>query len=101
MIDEERMILLGKERELRRATLAGAYLPGKRREDLLRPLGKGKAETIQGGREVGRNAPCPCGSGRKYKHCCRDVDGKAWTHRKRLVTKDHGADGPLRIGSLG
>lgn len=21
-------------------------------------------------REVGRNDPCPCGSGRKYKHCC-------------------------------
>ncbi len=21
-------------------------------------------------RAVGRNAPCPCGSGRKYKHCC-------------------------------
>ena len=20
--------------------------------------------------KVGRNAPCPCGSGRKYKHCC-------------------------------
>jgi len=20
--------------------------------------------------ETGRNAPCPCGSGRKYKHCC-------------------------------
>ncbi len=20
--------------------------------------------------EVGRNSPCPCGSGRKYKHCC-------------------------------
>ncbi len=20
--------------------------------------------------EVGRNTPCPCGSGRKYKHCC-------------------------------
>jgi Mlc titration factor MtfA (ptsG expression regulator) len=19
---------------------------------------------------IGRNAPCPCGSGRKYKHCC-------------------------------
>lgn len=19
---------------------------------------------------VGRNAPCPCGSGRKFKHCC-------------------------------
>jgi hypothetical protein len=23
-----------------------------------------------GGRSVPRNAPCPCGSGRKYKHCC-------------------------------
>lgn len=22
------------------------------------------------GRKVGRNEPCPCGSGRKYKHCC-------------------------------
>ncbi|HEX3886296.1 MAG TPA: SEC-C metal-binding domain-containing protein [Phenylobacterium sp.] len=21
--------------------------------------------------KVGRNEPCPCGSGRKYKHCCR------------------------------
>lgn len=20
--------------------------------------------------KVGRNHPCPCGSGRKYKHCC-------------------------------
>jgi preprotein translocase subunit SecA len=22
------------------------------------------------GPKVGRNDPCPCGSGRKYKHCC-------------------------------
>ncbi|MGI3187294.1 SEC-C metal-binding domain-containing protein, partial [Nioella aestuarii] len=22
------------------------------------------------GKKVGRNTPCPCGSGRKYKHCC-------------------------------
>ena len=22
------------------------------------------------GRKVGRNEPCPCGSGRKYKRCC-------------------------------
>ena len=20
--------------------------------------------------KVGRNQPCPCGSGKKYKHCC-------------------------------
>jgi sRNA-binding protein len=23
---------------------------------------------------AGRNEPCPCGSGRKYKHCCLDKD---------------------------
>jgi hypothetical protein len=22
------------------------------------------------GKKLSRNAPCPCGSGRKYKHCC-------------------------------
>jgi len=20
--------------------------------------------------KIGRNTPCPCGSGKKYKHCC-------------------------------
>ena len=25
-------------------------------------------------RPVGRNAPCPCGSGRKYEHCCLRKD---------------------------
>ena len=25
---------------------------------------------LQAGQKVGRNDPCPCGSGRKYKKCC-------------------------------
>ena len=25
------------------------------------------------GRKVGRNDPCLCGSGKKYKHCCIDL----------------------------
>lgn len=25
---------------------------------------------VRGGRKIGRNDPCPCGSGKKYKHCC-------------------------------
>jgi uncharacterized protein len=29
----------------------------------------GESEPIRGGPKVGRNAPCPCGSGRKYKRC--------------------------------
>ncbi|WP_202963229.1 SEC-C metal-binding domain-containing protein [Geomicrobium sp. JCM 19037] len=24
------------------------------------------------GQKVGRNEPCPCGSGKKYKKCCMD-----------------------------
>lgn len=32
---------------------------------------KGKVEPIRNrGKKVGRNAPCPCGSGKKYKNCC-------------------------------
>lgn len=27
--------------------------------------------------KTGRNDPCPCGSGRKYKHCCLDKDQAA------------------------
>ncbi|TNE31831.1 MAG: preprotein translocase subunit SecA, partial [Alphaproteobacteria bacterium] len=31
------------------------------------------------GMEISRNAPCPCGSGNKYKHCHGAVGGKAAT----------------------
>ena len=29
-----------------------------------------KSGTVVVGKKVGRNDPCPCGSGKKYKHCC-------------------------------
>jgi preprotein translocase subunit SecA len=29
-----------------------------------------KKEAVPVGKKVGRNDPCPCGSGKKYKHCC-------------------------------
>jgi preprotein translocase subunit SecA len=29
-----------------------------------------KKEAMPVGRRAGRNDPCPCGSGKKYKHCC-------------------------------
>lgn len=29
-----------------------------------------KSGTIVKGAKIGRNEPCPCGSGKKYKHCC-------------------------------
>lgn len=29
-----------------------------------------KANTVVKGKKIGRNDPCPCGSGKKYKYCC-------------------------------
>ncbi len=29
-----------------------------------------KSGTVRKNKEVGRNEPCPCGSGKKYKKCC-------------------------------
>ena len=34
-----------------------------------------KPLTVRGKGVVGKNAPCPCGSGKKYKRCCgKDLD---------------------------
>jgi preprotein translocase subunit SecA len=32
--------------------------------------GSSVAQTVRRGKKVGRNEPCPCGSGKKYKKCC-------------------------------
>jgi len=32
--------------------------------------GKASKRVKAGGKKIGRNDPCPCGSGKKYKHCC-------------------------------
>jgi preprotein translocase subunit SecA len=29
-----------------------------------------KQKPVRAGKKVGRNDPCPCGSGKKYKKCC-------------------------------
>lgn len=39
-----------------------------RRKELYRE--QKKSGTIVKERKVGRNEPCPCGSGKKYKYCC-------------------------------
>ena len=47
-------------------------------EDLDLPavaaLGAVAAAPFQAPHKVGRNQPCPCGSGKKYKHCCGRLD---------------------------
>ena len=49
-----------------------------RREQVAQPMtasagasdGTVKKQPVKVGKKVGRNDPCPCGSGKKYKHCC-------------------------------
>ncbi len=60
-----------------------------RREKVAKETGTGGTE--QGavrqtpvrhkGKKVGPNDPCPCGSGKKYKKCCRDKDIAAGVER--------------------
>ena len=34
-----------------------------------RQVGEADMEALENNPNISRNAPCPCGSGRKYKHC--------------------------------
>jgi len=54
--------------------IEAAFQRRKRRElEQARMAGGGAQEAVQQvvrGDKVGRNDPCPCGSGKKYKKCC-------------------------------
>ena len=49
--------------------------------------------------KIGRNAPCPCGSGKKYKKCCLAKDqqtGRSHQNNDDLIQPTpHGADGKM------
>ncbi|MDE6270273.1 MAG: SEC-C domain-containing protein, partial [Muribaculaceae bacterium] len=50
-----------------------AGLPGEeaQRSVASAPQGPARVETVRhNGPRIGRNDPCPCGSGKKYKNCC-------------------------------
>ena len=43
-------------------------IPEERRKELYKE--QKSSHTVVKGAKVGRNDPCPCGSGKKYKFCC-------------------------------
>ena len=43
-------------------------LTAERRKELYKQ--QKSSTTIVKAKKIGRNEPCPCGSGKKYKHCC-------------------------------
>ena len=50
--------------------------------------------------KVGRNDPCPCGSGKKYKRCCLPLDEEreAMAPARGAVVAAHGAPTPAPGG---
>ena len=54
------------------ASAAPAQPDGKRPSDMVTEATEAaaKARPVRSGPKVGRNDPCPCRSGKKYKHCC-------------------------------
>ena len=63
------------------AIIAGGGQPQRQRvakESAAQGAGDGTIEKrpVKKGVKVGRNDPCPCGSGKKYKNCCLDKDNK-------------------------
>ena len=56
--------------------VAPSIPPSKPVENMITSVGGGetKSEPVKKGQKVGRNELCPCGSGKKYKHCCGKND---------------------------
>jgi hypothetical protein len=62
------------------------------RDDLLLQAARERAKAAGGrSQKIGRNAPCPCGSGKKYKHCCLNQPAVS---RNGKTAKD-AADAPV------
>ncbi|MBQ1471948.1 MAG: SEC-C domain-containing protein, partial [Eubacterium sp.] len=77
--DRHTVIQIGgekKEENVDRGILAAMQGgSGAAEEDAEIPEREFKQETVRRDRpKVGRNDPCPCGSGKKYKNCCMQKD---------------------------
>ena len=49
--------------------------------------------------QVGRNDPCPCGSGKKYKKCCLSEEGAVLHMAKEMIAKQQAEKAKLaKIG---
>ena len=73
----EEMIRMIQEDTLRRLYMALLVRPPERKEVATPVAATHGSESAaspkkpaKAGEKVGRNAPCPCGSGKKYKECC-------------------------------
>src|SRR5918997_2283750 len=97
LLDEALMLRPGFEPALhdaaQYAAARGDYVTADRylrRSEIPSPLRPGLSEVITAtttatAHDVGRNSPCPCGSGRKFKTCCQRDAVPALSARTQLV----------------
>jgi hypothetical protein len=52
------------------------------------------------GKPIPRNAPCPCGSGKKYKHCCIDKGPDPVGRKKQLIIRILAIAGAVLIATV-
>lgn len=84
-MDKDTVVNLGFDKEKLYYNMVGAkadwlynlpvwdtLLGEKRRKELY--LQQKKSGTVVKDKKIGRNDPCPCGSGKKYKQCCMNKD---------------------------
>lgn len=67
-----------KRVQLVKQASAGLAGENEHRKTVRRPATpqKPKGVTVSGKEKIGRNDPCPCGSGKKFKNCCGSNPGK-------------------------
>lgn len=70
--DTVRMVLsvMPREREIKRVEVSKVTGEGFSGGQMEKP----KPKVVKKSEKVGRNDPCPCGSGKKYKKCCGAAD---------------------------
>jgi len=66
-IQQRRRQAVSRVMESKQSTTNIGLSPGARQQ--AAPYSSGKAQPVKVGEKVGRNDPCPCGSGKKYKQC--------------------------------
>ncbi|HZF26008.1 MAG TPA: preprotein translocase subunit SecA [Steroidobacteraceae bacterium] len=72
--EEERRKRMARALQAQHAQAQSLVAPEEEAQAAAGPLARGpeaqaQAPFVRGGRKIGRNEPCPCGSGKKYKNC--------------------------------
>ena len=68
-VQQRRRQVGGRVTESKQSAINLGYKASRGAEAQAQASRGGKAQPVKVGEKVGRNDPCPCGSGKKYKHC--------------------------------